>query len=158
MSQGPNDEVTELTPAMKELSVVRTKSAPVAMKSDPLTSRCAVSHSSDESEEDSSERKQSADNSSEVAGMTVEDLAAICIGCAMNLSHHTAALKTRLAQLQVQPDLTVRTALDGITEVVETLSGVRTQLAGSNGGSNGLMSAPTQHHPLETNDVNEQIT
>lgn len=158
MSQGPNDEVTELTPAMKELSVVRTKSAPVAMKSEPLTSRCTVSHSSDESEEDSSERKQSADNGSEVAGMTVEDLAAICIGCAMNLSHHTAALKTRLAQLQVQPDLTVRTALDGITEVVETLSGVRTQLAGSNGGSNGLTSAPTQHHPLETNDANEQIT
>ncbi|XP_068207328.1 TBC1 domain family member 5 isoform X2 [Palaemon carinicauda] len=158
MSHGASDEVTELTPAMKELSVVRTKSAPVAMRSDPLTSRCAVSHSSDDSEEDSSERKQSGDNSSEVAGMTVEDLAAICIGCAMNLSHHTAALKTRLAQLQVQPDLTVRTALDGITEVVETLSGVRSQLAGSNGGSNGLMSAPAQHHPLETNDANEPIT
>ena len=52
-----------------------------------------------------------------VNGMSVEDLAAICLGCAMNLSHHTAALKTRLAQLQVQPDLTLRTALDGITEV-----------------------------------------
>lgn len=47
----------------------------------------------------------------------MEDLSAVCLGCAMNLSHHTASLKTRLEQLNVQPDLTLRAALDGISEV-----------------------------------------
>lgn len=49
--------------------------------------------------------------------MTVEDMSAVCLGCAMKLSHHSASIKTRLAQLQVQPDVSLRTALDGISEV-----------------------------------------
>lgn len=48
--------------------------------------------------------------------LSVEDLSAVCLGCAMNLSHHTATIRTRLEELG-QPDITLRTALDGISEV-----------------------------------------
>lgn len=44
-------------------------------------------------------------------------MSAVCLGCAMKLSHHSASIKTRLAQLQVQPDASLRTALEGISEV-----------------------------------------
>ncbi|KAK7077787.1 hypothetical protein SK128_022846, partial [Halocaridina rubra] len=160
VSHSQNEDLTEMAPTVKELSVVRTKSAPINVitqrgrRDIPGRAVTAV-QSSDDSEEDSSERKQSGDTSSEgMSGMTVEDLAAICLGCAMNLSHHTAALKTRLAQLQIQPDLTLRMALDGITEVVETLSGVRNQLSGISASNNGLNSTTsTQHHPLENEKI-----
>ena len=67
MAQGPNEDLTELTPSMKELSVVRTKSAPVTMSKRGEPRRATVPQSSDESEEDNSERKPSGDTSSEVS-------------------------------------------------------------------------------------------
>lgn len=175
-SQGQNAKISASTPAMKELAVVRTKSAPVSargqrMVQGPTSGQYPVAPSSDESEEEEvSERKASEEHDSE--GLSVEDLSAVCLGCAMNLSHHTASLKTRLAQLQVQPDLTLKTALDGISEVIETLSSVRGQLCGSssNSVSNGqvegpstsaptMASAPTHHHPLShTHNADEQVT
>ncbi|KAG7164151.1 TBC1 domain family member 5-like, partial [Homarus americanus] len=120
-SHGQSDKSNAPTQTMKELAVVRTKSVPISARSREREQEAALGRSrsvlsSDESEEeDVSERKTSGEHESE--GMSVEDLSAVCLGCAMNLSHHSAALKTRLAQLNVQPDITLRTALDGINEV-----------------------------------------
>ncbi|KAK3865498.1 hypothetical protein Pcinc_028894 [Petrolisthes cinctipes] len=149
------------SPAMKELSVVRTKSVPAgAMR--PRVERRSPAYkaqfSSDESDEEVSEKKSSTDNQSE--GVSVEDLSAVCLGCAMNLSHHTASLRTRLEQLNVQPDISLRAALDGISEVIETLSNARHQAKGSCGsslsngqvegasGASSLVPSATHDHPL----------
>lgn len=174
-SQGRDEGSLVPTQAMKELAVVRTRSAPVSTRSQEIEQEAVLSQSvgaqsSDESEEEEISERKISEHESE--GMSVEDLSAVCLGCAMNLSHHTAALQTRLAQLKVQPDVTLRTALNGINEVIETLSSVRGHLSGSSSTSvsNGqvevlpplassLSSAPTPHHPLSLRDsINQQAS
>uniref|UniRef100_A0A0P4WL95 Rab-GAP TBC domain-containing protein n=1 Tax=Scylla olivacea TaxID=85551 RepID=A0A0P4WL95_SCYOL len=138
---------------MKELAVVRSKSVPEGEK-EVAPCKPVSTQSSEDSEEESSEKKPSTEPESE--SLSVEDLSAVCLGCAMNLSHHTATLKTRLEQLNVQPDITLRTALDGISEVIDTLSSVQTQVktssssSTSNGQSEGtpaLGQSRAQPHP-----------
>ncbi|XP_042875474.1 TBC1 domain family member 5-like isoform X4 [Penaeus japonicus] len=168
-SQAQSDKSMPLVPTMKELSVVRTKSAPVSGSRKEQV--YGSTQSSDESDDDeSTDKRVSGDTDTEV--MTVEDMSAVCLGCAMKLSHHSASIKTRLAQLQVQPDVSLRTALDGISEVIETLTGVRNQLSGSTGTvyngqveectsqtTSSLTCEPTEHHPLSHPlSVDEQIT
>ncbi|KAG0721523.1 hypothetical protein GWK47_006328 [Chionoecetes opilio] len=145
-SQGQSKHSVTSTSSMKELTVVRSKSVPEReSEAQPISTQ-----SSEDSEEESSEKKPSTEPESE--SLSVEDLSAMCLGCAMNLSHHTATLRTRLEQLNVQPDITLRTALDGISEVIDTLSSVQTQgkISSSSSTSNGQsegVSAPPRPRP-----------
>ncbi|XP_063607723.1 TBC1 domain family member 5-like isoform X4 [Penaeus indicus] len=167
-SQAQSDKSMPLVPTMKELSVVRTKSAPVS--SSRKEQVYSSNQSSDESDDDESTEKKTSGDDTEV--MTVQDMSAVCLGCAMKLSHHSASIKARLSQLQVQPDASLRMALEGIAEVIETLSGVRNQLSASTGtvyngqveectsqAASSLTCEPTEHHPLSHPlSVDEQIT
>lgn len=49
--------------------------------------------------------------------MSVEDVLVVSVDCAMRLSQHRASLATRLSQLRIESDFTIRAALEGIAEV-----------------------------------------
>lgn len=156
-AQAQSEQCVASSSVMKELSVVRSRSVPEGESERAPADQSFTAQSSEDSEEESSEKKPSTDQE---WSLSVEDLSAVCLGCAMNLSHHTASIRTRLEQLG-QPDLTLRTALDGISEVIETLSNVRSQgmkssctsSSASNGQSEGVpvpvppRPRPIPHHP-----------
>ncbi|CAL4065462.1 unnamed protein product, partial [Meganyctiphanes norvegica] len=105
---------------MSELYVVRSQSVPlrtrhssgeVPMGQNPL--------SSDESEE---ELSTSMTHTSDAQHMSKEDLCSVLLGCSIKLSQNYVNLKTQLEDLNVLTEPSIQSSLNGIKEVIQTLS------------------------------------
>ncbi|XP_076045513.1 TBC1 domain family member 5 isoform X2 [Oratosquilla oratoria] len=128
-SQDRKSELSPLPRSMNELTVVRTKTSPIETAGNEtmirhyIEGRPRAYQSSDEDDDDVAGKSGGDLSSSE--SLSVDDLAAVCLGCAMKLSHHSASLQMRLYQLNIENDITIRNSVEGIKEIVDTLTNIK---------------------------------